>query len=371
MMKYVKTASLLSLLSVLILSFACAFSQEVSQRASRPEKILITAVGDIMPGTGYPTQKYLPPDNGNALLKNVKGLLKNSDITFGNLEGVLLDSGNTVKACSHPSRCFAFRIPESYVNLLTSAGFNLLSIANNHIGDFGPPGKNRTMEILKNAGIQFAGLPRCPYTVFEKSGIRYGFCAFAPNRGTVDIRDTEQAYRIVSHLASISDITIVSFHGGAEGSANRHVTGASEMYLGEDRGNVKEFAHGIVDAGADLVLGHGPHITRAVELYKERFIAYSLGNFCTYKRFNLLNHNGIAPLLKIATDKKGRFLWGKIIPIKQEHLKGPEVDPSGSAIKEIIELSEADFPESPLTIDRKGNIGVGTDKPRKSERDQP
>ncbi|KKK93514.1 hypothetical protein LCGC14_2692140, partial [marine sediment metagenome] len=65
------------------------------------------------------------------------------------------------------------------------------------------------------------------------------------------------------------------------------MTRESEIYLGYDRGNIYEFAHMVVDAGADVVFGHGPHVTRAAEIYKDRFIIYSLGNFCTYRRFNL------------------------------------------------------------------------------------
>lgn len=355
-MKYSKTVTLLSALSLLILSAPCLAGQEAHNDPPPRREVTITAVGDIMPGTGYPTTDYLPPDNGVSLFKNVAPYLKSADITFGNLEGALLDEGETVKGCLDPKRCFAFRIPESYVDLLTGAGFDLLSLANNHISDFGVPGKERTVAVLKEAGIHFAGLTTHPWTVFEKSGITYGFCAFAPNKGTVSLLDLEEARRIVRHLETVSDITIVSFHGGAEGYANRHVTGETEMFLGEDRGNIGEFAHSVIDWGADLVFGHGPHVTRAVELYRNRFVAYSLGNFCTYKRFNLLGPNGIAPILNITTDGEGRFLSGTIIPVRQEHLKGPRPDPDRAAIREIIELSRSDFPDSPLIIEPDGSI---------------
>ncbi len=107
-----------------------------------------------------------------------------------------------------------------------------------------------------------------------------------------------EAEEIVRHLADTCDIVIVSFHGGAEGANYQHVTKDYEMYYTENRGNVYSFAHRMIDAGADVIFGHGPHITRAVEVYNERFIAYSLGNFCTYGRFNLSGPNGIAPVIK-------------------------------------------------------------------------
>jgi hypothetical protein len=187
-------------------------------------------------------------------------------------------------------------------------------------------------------------------------GVKYGFCAFAPNEGTVDLRDLEGAKKIVSYLDSVSDIVIVSFHGGAEGSAHRHVKKYTEMYHGENRGNVYEFSRAVIDAGADVIFGHGPHVTRAVDLYKNRFIIYSMGNFCTYARFNLKGVNGIAPIVKVYLNKKGEFLQGKIFPVKQEGEGGPVPDSAGSVIKEIISLTKSDFPNSPLIISDEGKI---------------
>jgi len=105
-----------------------------------------------------------------------------------------------------------------------------------------------------------------------------------------------------------------------------------------------------------VVFGHGPHVTRAVELYKERFITYSLGNFCTYGYFSLNGHNGIAPMIELSLNQKGEFLNGKIYPIKQVKPGGPFIDNDKSAIKEIKELTESDFPETPLIIQDDGKI---------------
>ena len=116
------------------------------------------------------------------------------------------------------------------------------------------------------------------------------------------------------------DIVIVSFHGGAEGADYQNVTRETETFYGENRGNVYEFSHRMIDAGADIVFGHGPHVTRAIEVYKDRFIAYSLGNFCTYRRFNLTGPNGFAPLLRVKTDTFGKFVEADIIPVYQDNL---------------------------------------------------
>ena len=310
----------------------------------------------MMLGTNYPSTQYLPPNDGKDILLPVKNILINANITFGNLEGSVLDSGGYPKSCKDPSKCYVFRMPTRYVNYLKDAGFDVVSNANNHAGDFGDIGRTSTMNTLKNAGIFYAGQTAMPYTTFEMEGIKYGFCAFAPNSGTMDIRNIAEAKKIVEHLDSISDIVIVSFHGGAEGGTHRHVTRNTEIFLGEDRGNVYNFSHTLIDAGADIIFGHGPHITRAVELYKNRFIAYSMGNFCTYARFSLSGYAGVAPIIKLFVTKKGEFIKGQIYAIKQLGEGGPLIDDSNKVIKEIIELTTSDFPETGLLIKETGEI---------------
>ncbi len=321
------------------------------------KNITIIGVGDMMLGTNYPSKSYLPANGGKDLLSDCEELLVSADLTFGNLEGAILDSGGTAKRCNNPNLCYVFRSPESYIDHFVNAGFDVLSIANNHSGDFGPQGRKRTKEVLKAANIEYAGLAGTDeYAIFEKDGVKYGFCAFAPNRGTVDIRNTTKARQIVTKLAEQTDIVIVSFHGGAEGSKHQHMTRKTEYYYGENRGNVYNFAHAVVDAGADIVFGHGPHVTRAAELYKDRFIIYSLGNFCTYGRFNLRGEAGIAPIIELEVTTEGAFVSGRAIPIYQQKTHGPKIDSQKRAIKTLQRLIKADFPESVLEVDDDGNL---------------
>ncbi|MCP4113335.1 MAG: CapA family protein [Desulfobacteraceae bacterium] len=341
-----KKSSILLIPIFYIVSIACSFASEIS----------IIGVGDIMPGTNYPSTAYLPRNDGSNLFDSARNILKDADVTFGNLEGALLNKGKSAKTCSDPSKCYIFRIPEHYVNHLKKAGFDVLSIANNHVGDFGNLGRKKTVSTLKKAGIYFAGQTTCPSALFEINKVKYGFCAFAPNRGTMDVRNIDKLGKIVRKLNSVSDIVIVSFHGGAEGAAHRYVTRKTEMFYGENRGNVYKFAHRAIDAGADIVLGHGPHVARAVELYKNRFIAYSLGNFCTYGRFSLRGPNGIAPIIKVHLDHSGKFKTGRIYSFKQEKGKGPEPDPANRAVKEIRKLTAHDFPKTNLIIQDNGRI---------------
>ncbi|MEM6380719.1 MAG: CapA family protein, partial [Bacteroidota bacterium] len=230
-----------------------------------------------MVGTNYPSTNYLPPNDGKDLFKPVESILKSADVTFGNLEGTVLNEGGQVKRCSDPNACYAFRMPEKYVDNLLTAGFDMVSIANNHVGDFGQSGRENTKAYLKRVGLAAAGQITQPTAVIERNGVKYGLAAFAPNSGTVDIRDLENAKKIVSELSTRCDIVIVSFHGGAEGRKHQNVPCKTEYYYGENRGDVCKFAKTVIDAGADVVFGHGPHVTRAVDIYKDRFIAYSLG----------------------------------------------------------------------------------------------
>ncbi len=331
--------------------------------APRPVRTFsIVAVGDMMLGTNYPDPKYLPPGDGSQLLAPLLHELRSADITVGNLEGTLLNEGGTPKRCDNPDACYAFRSPESFAQHFADAGFDFLSLANNHSGDFGPIGRSTTKQRLDEVGIAYAGLmgtDEIAYRDFD--GRQVAFIAFAPNSGTVDVRDLARARRLVEDASAQADFVIISFHGGAEGPDAQHVPRATEEYYKENRGDVYAFAHAVVDAGADMVLGHGPHVTRGMELYKDRLIAYSLGNFATYGRFNLRGPAGVAPLLKFRVDETGRFLDGQIVPIYQTKPTGPLIDQEARATAILQQLSREDFPESPLLITDEGALRIRYD----------
>jgi poly-gamma-glutamate capsule biosynthesis protein CapA/YwtB (metallophosphatase superfamily) len=293
---------------------------------------------------------------GDISFRKVRQFLK-GDVVFGNLEGCFIDTGKSEK-CKDTLKasCYAFRMPVRYAGIIKNAGFNLLSIANNHIGDFEDPGRLRTMNVLDSLEINYAGLQSQPYSILEKDGVRYAFSAFAPNQNTLQITDIEKARALVSKLKQLAHIVIVSFHGGAEGALHEHVPRTDEIYLTENRGNVYLFAHSMIDAGADVVLGHGPHVTRAVEIYKNKFIAYSLGNFCTYGMFNLKGPNGIAPLLQLKVNSKGDFLFADVISVKQDKINRLTLDPAQAAFKKLKYLTDSDFPGHDLTFSKEGRI---------------
>ena len=313
---------------------------------SENKKITVIGVGDIMLGSNYPSKNLLPKNDYN-ILTDTEKILQDADITVGNLEGTLFDEGGTPKSCSDPSLCFVFRTPSKYGQYLKEAGFDYLSIANNHSNDFGDEGIRETMKNLDEQGIKYTGIKKLAETaIIEKDNLKYGFVSFTPLSKTVDLNDYEYAAELIKSLKSEVDIVIVMFHGGAEGNGKEHLTRKTEMFFGENRGNVFKFARMAVDAGADIIFGQGPHVTRAIELYKNKFISYSAGNFATYGKFNLKGSSGIAPIFKITLDSKGNFIEGEIIPVRQTRgVYGPFIDENKSAVKEIISLNKSDFPE--------------------------
>ena len=325
---------------------------------NKKTEFTIIGVGDIMLGSNYPFEYLLPKNDAN-ILQNTQKILKNADITVGNLEGTLFDNGGTPKSCNNPNVCYVFRMPSRYGTYLKQAGFDYLSIANNHSNDFGEIGIKETIKNLDNLGIKYSGIKDIAESVIlEKDGKKFGFISFSPNSATVKLNDYNYAKKLISELKSKVDIVIVMFHGGAEGANAEHITKRHEIFHGEDRGNVYEFAHFAIDNGADVIFGQGPHVTRAVELYKNKFISYSGGNFATFGKINISGSMGIAPIFKIRIDNKGDFISGEIIPVRQTYKSfGPFIDSEKLAIKKIISLNKSDFPNgNGLFISEEGKI---------------
>jgi hypothetical protein len=320
------------------------------------DTITIAAVGDMMLGSAYPDSSKLPPDSAKESFTAAKPYFRGADIVFGNLEGTLLDQGNPATYKKNLTVAYLFRMPTYYGKVFKDAGFNLLSVANNHITDFGDTGCASTTKMLDTLGIHYAGLDSCPTSIFERDGVKYGFCSFAPNARTIPLLEIKHAAWIVRELKQQCDIVIVSFHGGAEGALYEHVPFKMESYMGAKRGDVHKFAHAVVDAGADIVLGNGPHVSRAMEVYKGHLIAYSLGNFCTYKSVSVAGVCGMAPLLKVKLNKQGEFIGGNIIAFSQTHQYGLIRDTLNRVVKRIKLLTEKDFPESGLDVDDGGAI---------------
>jgi len=320
-------------------------------------RITVAGVGDIMLGTDYP-ENHLPDDDGENFLTAVTPVLASADITFGNLEGVLQDGGEPAKECKNPKACYLFRSPVRYAQHLKAAGFDVLSLANNHARDFGEEGRDSSMTALDAVGIRHSGRVG-DIAQWQQGELRIALIAFSPTIDSWQLLEIDTATEEVRKLAESNDIIIVSFHGGAEGFDGAERIGFGMEYAyGEQRGNVVAFSRGVIDAGADLVLGHGPHVPRAMELYRERLIAYSLGNFANYYGISVKGAKGYAPILKVSMDGYGRFLDGKLHSNIQIRPGGPIPDSAQHALKMIRQLTAEDFPGGNLVFNGNGDIKI-------------
>lgn len=308
----------------------------------------------MMIGTDYP-QNHLPDDDGVSFLQDVAPILSAADIAFGNLEGVLVDGGEPGKKCSNPAACYLFRSPTRYADHYRTAGFDVLSLANNHARDFGEEGRTSSMRAIAERGMHHTGREG-DFASFVVNKLKVAFLAYAVTKNSNMLLDYENAFTTVAHAAANHDIVVVSFHGGAEGVDHMHIPFAEEEYYGEPRGDVVWFARRVVDAGADLVIGHGPHVVRGMERYKNRLIAYSLGNFATYYGISVAGLKGVAPILTVTLDGTGAFQQGEIVSTVQIRPAGPTIDPTQRALRKIRELSIADFGNPGLVFESDGAV---------------
>lgn len=317
-------------------------------------RVSIATVGDMMIGTDYP-QDHLPDDDGVSFLADVTPVLSAADIAFGNLEGVLMDGGEPAKKCKNPGACYLFRSPTRYAQHYRDAGFDFLSLANNHARDFGEEGRDSSAAALHDIGVMASGRDGT-WSAIQQGELSIAFVNFAVTKNSNMLLDYDYAFSWIGSFNEEFDIVVVTFHGGAEGVDATHIPFADEEYYGEPRGDVVWFARGVVDAGADLVVGHGPHVVRGMERYKDRLIAYSLGNFATYYGISVAGIKGIAPILTATLDGDGRFIEGDIISTIQLRPAGPSIDPENRALNLIRGLSVEDFGEPGLTFLPDGHV---------------
>lgn len=328
--------------------------------ADGPERITVAAVGDTMMGS---PPFRMPPDDGAGLFAGVADLL-DGDLVLANVEGTLSTASGwkcpvpgpdaTEEERSSAASCYAFQSPPSYAGRLADAGITMANLANNHSYDFGPAGLDETVAALEDAGLPYTGT-RDTIGVVETGGLYVAVLGFAPYEWADSLLDVDGAAARVEAAAADHDIVVVTFHGGAEGRDARNVPVGTETYLGEDRGDLRAFARAVVDAGADLVIGHGPHVLRGMEVYEGRLIAYSLGNFVAYGgAFNLSGTLSESMILRATLGRDGTFLGGDIVPVALDADGVPR--PGGDAIASVRELSQEDFGDAAPAIAADGTL---------------
>ncbi|HIV49875.1 CapA family protein [uncultured Helicobacter sp.] len=231
---------------------------------SRGDTITISFVGDCVLGdykgaSGATFNAKFKEVGGDYsyFSKGVREVLGNDDLSVGNLEGVLTDS-NLNNAFVKP---FSFKGPSRYTNILKSASIESVNIANNHTRDYGTQGFKDTVAILTQANIAHFG--EGILDVREIKGRKFGF---AGHRGWNPAIKHTAKKEIQSLRAKGAEVVIFVFHWGEE---REHIANKIQ----------REIAHFVIDSGADLIIGHHPHVLQGIEEYKGKKIVYSLGNF--------------------------------------------------------------------------------------------
>jgi hypothetical protein len=334
-------------------------------------------VGDINLGTAT-LPDGVPPNDGRGLLNRARPALS-GDLVVGNFEGVLADSGTSSKCLMRapptkrrprhgqsPSdtliarpNCYAFRTPIALAGRLVEAGFTHLNLANNHANDLGAAGRASTERTLDSLGITYYG----PLSHIVLDTVRrgdsvttVGIVGFTTYPFAYDLLDIERSAAVVDSIRPQVDLLIVTFHGGAEGVRALRTGEAAESLGSEPRGDLRRWARAVIDAGADAVIGHGPHVLRGMEFYRGHLIAYSLGNFLTYRGFNLEGPLGVTGVLQMEFTGLGALRRARLVPMVQVPQQGPAPDPDRSALQLIRRLSDQDFGATAARIGPKGEI---------------
>ncbi|ACU61114.1 CapA family protein [Chitinophaga pinensis] len=308
-----------------------------------PDTISFSIVGDLMVGSSYPAKAFLPTEEEGNILQYAMPLLQETDLRIGNLESAVSDSAKVFKNCGNSTQCFAFRTPYKQAMWYKEAGFEYLNLANNHSYDFGQKGVTHTLGFLDSVNIKTSGVPQRVFDTLTVRNTRIGFVSFAPHTGCLDMNDDSLVRATIAEVRPLCQLLVVFFHGGGEGAARTHTPKGREFFLGQNRGDVRHFAHMCINEGADLVIGSGPHVVRGMERYKGKLVAYSLGNFATYHQFNLKYPNNIAPLLRVKITSEGNLVEHKVFSFLQEGEGIPKPDTTSKAFKMIRTLSAEDF----------------------------
>jgi hypothetical protein len=341
--------------------------------------VRLAFVGDINLGTET-LPDGVPPDSGRGLLDSAHPSLT-GDLVIGNFEGVLADTGTSTKCLIPPTppaagkkrrrpvapkkppatrpNCYAFRTPTMLAPRLVEAGFTHLNLANNHANDLGTWGRHSTEQTLQSLGLRLYGpLGQVSIDTVRRgdSLTTVGLIGFTTYPYAYNLLDIERSAAVVDSIRPLVDLLVVTFHGGAEGIRALRTSEVAESLGREPRGDLRRWARTVIDAGADAVIGHGPHVLRGMEFYRDRLIAYSLGNFATYRGFNVSGPLGITGVLQLEFTGDRRLQAARLVPMMQLPRQGPFPDPDSTAIHLVRRLSADDFGVTAAVITSSGEI---------------
>ena len=311
-------------------------SAPATSQAQDSAPIVIRAVGDVVLGSDYP-QRHLPSASDKQRMAALRLELRHADIVVGNLEGVLSDSGQSRKDASKAG-LFTFRMPTSYAATLRDMGFDVLSLANNHSMDFGAQGLESTLGALRANGIAPVGVPSAERATLKIRNTTVAFLNYSYLPAFALLSDGERIRADIAQARSAAALVIVTVHGGKEGADAAGTPQGDEYFMHEYRGDLRKFARLAIDAGASAVFGHGPHVVRPYELYRDKPIFYSLGNFVGYRSLSTQGKLANSIVAEVRLSPDGRLLGAGIIPLRLDHSGIPAVDYSADNVQTLSGL---------------------------------
>jgi hypothetical protein len=338
--------------AVLFGAFALVTRDHAAQAAPLPpgRPVTIAWGGDTTLGSSF----GLPPQDGYAVLRDVAPLLGAADISAVNSEGTYA-TGGTSKCGSGSDNCFAFRAPPQNTTALRRAGVDIVNLANNHAFDFGAVGLGQTVTALTRHHVAVTGRPG-EIRVLPVDGAKVAFVGFAAYPWASSITDLPGVRTLVRRAGTRANVVVAFMHAGAEGADRTHTPVGGEVAFGEQRGDSRAFAHAAVDAGADLVLGSGPHVLRGIEVYRGRLIAYSLGNLAGYRNFATGGTLSLSGILRTTLDADGTFLTARFSSLTLDGANIPHPDPKRGAAALVTDVSRRDFGARGAVVRRSGQV---------------
>lgn len=341
--------------------------------APRPVRapVRICAGGDVTLGTNLDTawanrasrhmrETLRRSDAPSALVAPLRPLFAGCDIALVNVESAIGDGPSPSKCGPSSTNCFAFRAPLASARAIRSLAPRAQvvgNLANNHSRDAGRAGQDSTVAALRRAGVLVSGDDTLPTLVPTPAGDTVAVLGFYTSNETPDARDTAEVRRLVARAADQYPIVIVTMHLGAEGRRAQHTADSTEQFLGIDRGNPVGFAEAAVRGGATMVIGHGPHVLRAMEWpARGALVAYSLGNLLTYGPFVLRDPLNRGAVLCATIDTTGRVSSATLAPTMQRSAGVVSRDRSRRAFALVNALGRADFPASAAQVNARGAL---------------
>ena len=333
------------------------------------QPVRVCAGGDVTLGTNLDTawaaraQRRMRDtlhrsDEPDSLLVPLRSLFAGADIALVNVESAIGRGPAPSKCGPGSTNCFAFRAPLSSARALRSIAPRARvvgNLANNHARDAGNAGQDSTVAALRRAGVYVSGDDTLPTLIPLRSGDTAAVLGFYTSRDTPDARDTAAVRRLVARAADQYPVVLVTMHLGAEGRRAQHTADTSEIFLGIDRGNPVAFAEAAVRGGATMIIGHGPHVLRAVEWPAHgALVAYSLGNLLTYGPFVLREPLNRAAVLCATIDTTGRVSSASLSPTMQRAAGVVTRDRSRRAFMLVNVLGREDFPGSAARVNARG-----------------